>query len=189
MRALPLLLGLIACGADGQPAEDADHDGILTPDDCDDADPFTYPGAPDLPGDGLDADCDGVDPAHAFVGDWALVALEAEYSGFLLFDPGTEVGTITLGGDASSALDLSVDINPELVDQPLTVILTLAGELSPLPDAPEVARVQMAGELFGEGVGLSWDCAAEGADLACAGSLLALGINLNSTARFEAAGP
>ncbi|MCB9689479.1 MAG: putative metal-binding motif-containing protein, partial [Alphaproteobacteria bacterium] len=30
--------------------------------DCDDADPARFPGAIDTPGDGVDADCDGVDP-------------------------------------------------------------------------------------------------------------------------------
>ena len=30
--------------------------------DCDDADPDRYPGAEDLPADGVDSDCDGVDP-------------------------------------------------------------------------------------------------------------------------------
>ena len=31
--------------------------------DCDDADPAVYPGAPDAAGDGVDADCDGRDPS------------------------------------------------------------------------------------------------------------------------------
>jgi hypothetical protein len=67
---------------DGSPAEDGregdepdgpdsscwDHDGDGHPsidcggDDCDDGDPAIYPGAPDTCGDGLDTNCDGLDP-------------------------------------------------------------------------------------------------------------------------------
>jgi hypothetical protein len=43
---------------------DADRDGVVTPDDCDDADPARYPGAPDDVGDGIDQNCDGVDGAR-----------------------------------------------------------------------------------------------------------------------------
>ena len=39
-------------------ATDADGDGVAPPMDCDDSDPFTYPGAPE-PADGRDNDCDG----------------------------------------------------------------------------------------------------------------------------------
>lgn len=38
---------------------DADRDGALADVDCDDADPFSRPGMPDVPGDGRDNDCDG----------------------------------------------------------------------------------------------------------------------------------
>ena len=40
---------------------DADGDGYPAPDDCDDADGTTHPGAEDVPDDGLDQDCDGMD--------------------------------------------------------------------------------------------------------------------------------
>jgi len=43
---------------------DGDRDGYsswLGGGDCDDSDPATHPGAPDLPGDGIDADCSGAD--------------------------------------------------------------------------------------------------------------------------------
>lgn len=64
-----MLLLALACAApdpaDTAPAgpTDADGDGVFTPDDCDDTDPDVFPGAPaeDLPGDGVDAECDGHD--------------------------------------------------------------------------------------------------------------------------------
>ncbi|MSP70903.1 MAG: hypothetical protein EXR76_01710 [Myxococcales bacterium] len=43
------------------PTDDLDQDGVSAPADCDDADPRRYPGARELPGDGLDANCDAQD--------------------------------------------------------------------------------------------------------------------------------
>ena len=43
----------------GGPVIDADGDGFPIPADCDDTDPYTYPGAPEIPDGGTDQDCDG----------------------------------------------------------------------------------------------------------------------------------
>ncbi len=52
---------------------DADGDGIPESADCDDADEYTYPGAHEVPYDGVDQDCDGADvndvDGDGFVGD------------------------------------------------------------------------------------------------------------------------
>ncbi|HKP95695.1 MAG TPA: sulfatase-like hydrolase/transferase, partial [Fibrobacteria bacterium] len=42
---------------------DGDGDGFLPGADCDDGDPRSHPGARDLPGNGVDEDCDGLDAA------------------------------------------------------------------------------------------------------------------------------
>ncbi|MFT3768771.1 MAG: sulfatase-like hydrolase/transferase [Minicystis sp.] len=45
---------------------DRDNDGTgahFGGDDCDEGDPSRHPGAPEIPGDGVDQDCDGIDPA------------------------------------------------------------------------------------------------------------------------------
>jgi arylsulfatase A-like enzyme len=57
--------GLVGTVLDGaRQLFDFDHDGyasILGGGDCDDHDPTVHPGAVDLPGDGVDSDCDGQD--------------------------------------------------------------------------------------------------------------------------------
>jgi hypothetical protein len=43
--------------------EDADHDGTTADHDCNDREPSMHPGAVDLPDDGIDQDCSGLDEA------------------------------------------------------------------------------------------------------------------------------
>ena len=43
---------------------DLDHDGVSSPQDCDDRDPAIHPGAVDVPGNGIDEDCSGGDATN-----------------------------------------------------------------------------------------------------------------------------
>lgn len=45
------------------PPTDADHDGVSSLTDCDDFNNKVYPGAPEVPNDGTDQDCNGADAA------------------------------------------------------------------------------------------------------------------------------
>lgn len=145
MRML-LLVGLAACAPADDPALlDEDHDGVAAADDCDDADPFVYPGAPDAPGDGLDADCDGTDPAHAFVGAWRVVDLEADYGGYAIFVPGTADGVLEVGDDFITTLEVTVDLDPALAGQQIPLPLAMEGDASPVPgDSPGLSHLYLS---------------------------------------------
>jgi len=57
---------LVACAL---PGDDLDGDGWTVRDgDCDDLDPTIHPGARDFDVDGVDQDCDGIDPLQRVVG-------------------------------------------------------------------------------------------------------------------------
>lgn len=60
----------------GAPAVDADKDGVSPPTDCDDTNSKVYPGAPEVPGDGIDQDCVGGDVAGRVS---ATVAFKARF--------------------------------------------------------------------------------------------------------------
>jgi len=60
---------------------DDDEDGADVRQDCDDHNPAVHPGAADIPGDGIDQDCDGADARPAVVP--LLVGLDADGDGSL----------------------------------------------------------------------------------------------------------
>jgi hypothetical protein len=182
-RAMLMALGLAACGGEGSPV-DADHDGFSSADDCDDTDAFVYPGAPDDPGDGVDADCDGVDPQHAFVGEWELVFLSAMFSSFQLVDEGTETGGITLSEDMSVQMDAGIGLDPDLLGYELSVPVVMDGWVSPL-EGESRSWLRVDGEAAGETSFIEFECVTEADVMDCQGVLLALGVNLDTVATFE----
>lgn len=177
MRAFALFL--VACGG-----ADADFDGISAGDDCDDADPFVYPGAPEAPGDGVDADCDGIDPPIPIVGSWEVTSFDADYSGFALFTPGTASGVLTVDEDFAAAVEVAAKL--ELYDG-FELQFVLDGGVSTIP-GEEVYALYAEAELYGELVHVAWDCEVLEADvLTCGGELKALDTSWNSVAVFARA--
>jgi len=49
---------------------------VLNSDDCDDTSRFVYPGAIEIPSDGMDSDCNGVDATTVpTLNDWGMITL------------------------------------------------------------------------------------------------------------------
>ena len=69
LTAAALLLSLLVVGCE---SADADGDGYIATLDCDDLDPARFPGAVDVPSDGIDQDCDGMDATFDGDGDGYL---------------------------------------------------------------------------------------------------------------------
>ena len=187
MPATLLLLTLWACSA----PVDLDLDGVPEGEDCDDADPFVYPGAPDDPGDGVDADCDGTDPTWAFLGTWSLLTLEASYAGIPLFEPGTAQGLLVLDEELGATLDVGVTVDEVIAGQPIPISMAFTGWASPLPGEGLVS-LWAEGEQYDEQMHIDWQCevwAGEGdgaAGMDCGGELKALEGSLDATATFQA---
>lgn len=176
---LPVLL-LAACAADDG---DADHDGFPAGVDCADDDPFVYPGAPDDPGDGLDADCEGGDPPYAWLGDWELTEMTATYAGLHLFVEGSITGSLAVVEDATVDVVIAGTLNPDVIGSAYDVTVNVTGTWSPMP-GPDSFALYAEGLNFGEQMHVALDCVMVDDALGCGGELKALEISMDAEGTY-----
>jgi hypothetical protein len=131
--------GGAADGADGAAPVDGDGDGVPLPEDCDDRDPLSYPGAAEA-FNGVDDDCDGrIDADGDYVGALALsgtAEIEGVVTPWALSCP----ATLARGG---GALGFEARCAPPADDAYLQLIL--GAELLVLAEAPTVSGAAWAG--------------------------------------------
>lgn len=82
--------------------------------DCDDLDPFAFPGAPEVCVDGVDQDCDGLDRCTLFAEDWEAGAVDPltwtlTGDGQLASDPALGGWSVDLGGGGAALESLVLD--------------------------------------------------------------------------------
>ncbi len=98
--------------------------------DCDDANPYTFPGAVDLPNDGVDSDCSGSDAVfltcgRVFDGDVTFDGSDPDAQRAFCSRYTDVVGSVSISGEAEVGVfdctcsidgDLVIDDNPDLVE-------------------------------------------------------------------------
>ena len=187
MRGWLLLLGLAACKG----PVDADFDGFTAEEDCDDQDPYVYPGAPDSPEDGVDGDCVGGDATLDYPGAWTITDLRASYSGVEIFVPGTATGALELAADRSAAVQFSATLSEVVAGYEIGIELAMAGDWSALADPSDLTLYAEGGialgDTYSETVHVAWDCTQQGEAMACDGELKAVGGSLDAEVALERA--
>jgi len=179
-RLLPWL-SVVALACDSR---DADFDGFAATEDCDDADPFIYPGAPEVAADGVDDDCDGEDQGFAFLGRWTLTSIDVSYAGLRFVLPDQSDGFLRLDDDGAARLELNVVLDPVIASLPVPISIALAGGFAPAL-GEDLFSVYAEGFNREEWMHAAWDCGLRDEVVACDGEVKALDLSLRAISTFS----
>ncbi len=143
MGMLTLLLACNGSGPGGKDASDADGDGVSAATDCDESDASVFPGATETAEDGVDQDCDGVDPLAEGTRNGA--APDEGYGARVLITAAGLVVGAPFAGVAAGPTDGRVDgasgSVPGATGATLGAALAVLGDGTVLVGAPGVGRV------------------------------------------------
>jgi len=165
MGMLTLLLACNGPGTGGKDRSDADGDGASPPADCDEGDAAVFPGADDPPEDGVDQDCDGVDPLSE--GARLGASPDEGYGSRVLVTSEGLVVSAPFAGTAGGPMDGRVDGPGGSVDgaagAAFGVALAALADGTVLVGAPGIGRVQeLGGAVLFEQAGAGGVLAANG---------------------------
>jgi hypothetical protein len=155
---------------------DADDDGFAVEDDCNDDDASINPDAEEIPGDGIDQDCDGEDTNFDYVGDWDLESLTLDYDGRDIFEQYAEgAGELTVSEDLAVTVETTHSYTYE--GETYGLGLSATGTATPLTDVAAFT-LDLSGSLFRIGdddvlpMTSDWDCSVVGDALSCSGETI-----------------
>jgi hypothetical protein len=157
---------------------DADYDGFAAADDCDDANALVYPGAPEIPGNGVDDDCADGDAPYAFLGGWDVLEVSIDYMGYDLFVPGSVTGETTVGEDFSASMEIEGTVSEIFAGNEIPVTITLTGMASPVDGGPGRFIAYIEGDNYDEYMIMTLDCEQVGDSALCGGGLKAFDLSL-----------
>lgn len=93
---------------------DVDQDGFTTASDCNDTNPSVHPSAQDIPNDGIDADCNGVDPSDFDLDGFVSIltgGLDCDDTNPTIFPGATEIAGDTIDQDCNGYDSLDADLD------------------------------------------------------------------------------
>ncbi len=136
----------------GDPCPGNDDD-CIDAGDCDDDDASVFPGAPDACDDGIDQDCDGLDPRCALAGELLSTDAELTFTGTPLDGAGGWVGSGDVNGDDATDVLIAASGGASPYTAARGALFAFEGPFATGAVAVAAAGIQITGEEEASGLG------------------------------------